>query len=148
MSAEQASPLKNSPKVRAVGSPTSRSTSSSKMAADLPPNSRLTRRRSRPQSAAISAPAAVLPVNDTRSTPRCWVSATPVWRSPGRMLTTPGGMPAASTASAIRYEDSGVSGAVFTTMEQPASMAGTAFIRICMTGPFQGTTPATTPSGL
>ena len=64
------------------------------------------------------------------------------------MLRTPGGRPAAAKASAIRYEDSGVSGAVFTTTVHPANNAGTAFIRICMTGPFHGTTPATTPTGL
>src|SRR3954463_12332506 len=61
------------------------------IAADLPPSSRLTRRRSLAHAAAHALPAAVEPVNDTLSTPGCFTGNSPSDASPGSTLTTPCG---------------------------------------------------------
>ena len=47
----------------------------------------------------------------------------------------------------MRYESSGVSGAGFTTIEQPDSSAGASFDIVTNCGTFHGTMPATTPTG-
>ncbi len=77
-----------------------RSASSSTIAADLPPSSRVRGRSSRPQSSAISRPTAVEPVKATLSMPWWRTRCRPVSGPPVTMFTTPGGMPASSIASA------------------------------------------------
>ena len=49
--------------------------------------------------------------------------------------------------SAIRYESSGVSGAGFKMIVQPANNAGASFAIVTNCGTFHGTMPATTPTG-
>ena len=78
----------------------SRSTSSSTIAADLPPSSRLTGLRVSPQIAAIRRPAEVGPATATMSTPGCAASISATWPVPVTRLKTPGGKSAASNASA------------------------------------------------
>ena len=56
-------------------------------------------------------------------------------------------MPASSSSSAIRNASSGVSGAGFITIEQPASSAGASFDIVTNCGTFHGTIAATTPTG-
>ena len=63
------------------------------------------------------------------------------------MLTTPLGTPASVSSSARRYPSSGVSGAGFTTIVQPASRAGTSLDMIVNCGTFHGGIAATTPTG-
>ena len=82
------------------GTAFSTSTSSSMIAADLPPSSSVTRRMSRPQSSAIRLPTGVLPVKVTLSTPGWVTSCSLSAASATSTLTTPGGRPASSTASA------------------------------------------------
>ena len=94
------------------------------IAADLPPSSSETGRSSRPHTSAICRPAAVEPVKATLSTSRCCTRYAPISRPPGTMLTTPGGRPAASTASANTYESSTVSGDGLSTIVLPAASAG------------------------
>ncbi len=87
------------------------------------------------------------PVNDTLSTPGWSTRWAPASRSPGTMLTTPGGRPSSSTISARSRASSGVSGAALTTTAQPASSAGASFDTMRNCGMFQGTMAATTPTG-
>ena len=82
------------------GTAASTSTSSSMIAADLPPSSSVTRRMSRPQSSAMRLPTGVLPVKLTLSTPGCVTSRSLSCTSATRTLTAPGGRPASSAASA------------------------------------------------
>ncbi len=68
-------------------------------------------------------------------------------RSAQTTLSTPGGRPTASAASAIRYPSPGASGEVFSTTVQPASSAGASFIEISPIGAFHGMIAPTTPTG-
>ncbi len=79
-----------------------RSASSSTIAADLPPSSRLTRLSCSPQTEAILRPAAVEPVKATLSMPGCATRCSPTSRPAATMLTTPFGQPASRSSSAIR----------------------------------------------
>ena len=79
-----------------------RSASSSTIAADLPPSSRLTRLSCSPHTAAILRPAAVEPVKATLSTPGCATRCSPTSRPAATMLTTPAGTPASCSSSASR----------------------------------------------
>ncbi|NCL73421.1 hypothetical protein AIIKEEIJ_00858 [Rhodococcus sp. YH1] len=60
---------------------------------------------------------------------------------------TPSGRPAASSASASIIIVTGPSGAGLSTTVQPAASAGEIFSEPVATGPFHGTTTATTPMG-
>ena len=124
-----------------------RSASSRMIAADLPPSSRLTRLSCSPQIEAIVRPAAVEPVKAILSTPGWRTRCSPTSRPAGTMLTTPFGMPASSSSSAMRKASSGVSGAGLMTMVQPESSAGASFDMITNCGTFHGTMAATTPTG-
>lgn len=95
----------------------------------------------------MARPAAVEPVNATLSTPGCPTRYSPVSRPPGTMLTTPGGRPAASAASAIWNASSAVSGAGLITTVQPAASAGASLNMVSDCGKFHGTIAATTPIG-
>ena len=144
--ATHAWPLFMSPATFTPAAATVGSASSSTIAADLPPSSRLTRLRSWPQRAATWRPAAVEPVNATLSIPGWATSSSPTSRPPGRMLTTPGGRPIPSMTSASSRASSGVSPAGLMTMEHPASRAGASFVAIRNCGMFHGTIAATTPA--
>ena len=67
-----------------------RSASSSTMAADLPPSSRLTRFSCSPHTGPIARPAAVEPVKATLSTPGWATRCAPTSRPAATMFTTPG----------------------------------------------------------
>src|SRR5919204_42672 len=124
-----------------------RSASSRTIAADLPPSSRLTRLSCSPQIAAMRRPAAVEPVNAILSTPGWRTRCSPTSRPAGTTLTTPFGMPASSTRSAMRNASSGVSGDGFTTIVHPAISAGASFDMMTNCGTFHGTIAPTTPAG-
>jgi hypothetical protein len=79
------------------------SASSRTTAAPLPPSSINCRFMSRPHTSAMRCPTAVEPVKLTMSTSGEATAASPTSvRAPLTALTTPGGTPAASSASAIR----------------------------------------------
>src|ERR1700676_4338130 len=81
----------------------SESLASSRMiAADLPPSSRVTGRRSWAHVAAIWRPAAVEPVKDTLSTPGWLTRYAPASLPPGTMLFTPSGTPPSMTPPATK----------------------------------------------
>src|SRR3984885_15406453 len=86
-----------------------RSTSSSTIAADLPPSSRVTGLSVCPQCGGVRRPAGVAPATATVSTPGCAASISPTSAVPVTRLNTPGGNSAASNASARMYADSDVS---------------------------------------
>ncbi len=111
-----------------------RSTSSSTIAADFPPSSRVTGLRVCPQIAAIRRPAGVGPATATVSTPGCAASISPTSAVPVTRLNTPGGNSAASNASARMYADSEVSGAGSSTTVQPAASAGASWQKARMSG--------------
>ena len=123
------------------------SASSRTIAADLPPTSRLTRRRSVAHAAATALPALVDPVNETLSTPGCFTSISPTEASPGSTLTTPSGSPDSAIISASSKAFNGDSGAGLRTIVQPASSAGISLVTIRNCGMFHGTMAATTPTG-
>ena len=77
-----------------------RSASSSTIAADWPPSSRLDGLSSAPQIEAIQRPCLAGPENATVSVPGCLASRPAVWCVPVTRLNTPGGKSAASNASA------------------------------------------------
>jgi hypothetical protein len=112
---------------RSAASVTSRSASSSTIAADFPPSSRVTGMSRSPQLRAMMRPAAVDPVKAILSTPGCLTSASPVSRPPVTTLTTPGGNPTASTAAASARASRGVSAAGLMTTVHPTASAGASF---------------------
>ena len=79
----------------------------------------------RPHTSAMRCPTAVEPVKLTMSTSGESTAASPAaTEAPLTTFTTPGGAPASSSASAIRYTDSGSCGAGFTTTVLPMASAG------------------------
>ena len=121
--------------------------SSSSTAAALPPSSSVNRLNVPAHASEMARPASVLPVNTTRSTPSWATSAAPTSAPPGTMFTTPGGMPAASAASASTNASSGVSAAGLNTIGHPDASAGASLAAADMIGPLNGTTAPTTPTG-
>ena len=63
------------------------------------------------------------------------------------MFRTPGGNPASSASSPMRNAESDVSSAGFITIVQPQASAGANFHIPIISGKFQGTMAATTPTG-
>ena len=129
------------------GTTVARSASSRAIAADLPPSSRDTGLTCSPHRLMIRLPAAVDPVNATLSAPGWVTRCSPTSRPPGTTLTTPAGTPASSRASARMKLLSGASGGGLITTVQPAASAGAVFQAARVTGAFQGTIAATTPTG-
>jgi hypothetical protein len=118
------------------------------MFADLPPSSCATRFTVGAARAATRVPARLEPVNDTMSTPGCAAIASPtVGPSPGTMLNTPAGTPAACIVSAHRMALNGASSDGFSTMVQPAARAGATLQTIWLTGQFHGVIRPHTPIG-
>src|SRR5258708_33426311 len=68
-------------------------------------------------------------------------------RPAGTTLSTPGGSPASSAASAMRKASSTVSGAGLSTTVLPAASAGPSLRNEMAWGTFHGTIAATTPIG-
>ncbi len=95
---------------RSIGSASSRFTSSSRTAADLPPSSRLKRLRFSPQAVAIFLPATEEPVKDTLSIPGCLTRCSPTSRPAGTIESTPFGSPASSNISASLNASKGSQG--------------------------------------
>src|SRR5450631_3697756 len=129
------------------GIETSRSASSRRIAADLPPNSRLNRLRLAPQAAPILRPAADEPVKDTLSTPGWLTRYSPTSRPAGTTLSTPLGRPASAKISANTLASRGVSGAGLNTTVLPDRRAGESLAQARNRGTFQGVMAATTPIG-
>src|ERR1700754_1878425 len=123
------------------------SASVSTIAADFPPSSRRTSRRSVAPAAATASPAAVYPVNETLSTPGCFTRYSPTAASPGSTLTTPSGSPISAIISASSTAFNGDSGAGLRMTVQPASSAGISLVVMRNCGMFHGTIAATTPTG-
>ena len=96
-------------------------------------------------------PAAVDPVNDKARTVGLSQMAVPICRDdsmpPVTRLSTPVASPACSASAASATAVSGVCGAGFTTIVQPAARAAAAFRRIIAAGKFQGVIAAATPIG-
>ena len=125
-----------------------RSASSKTRAAPFPPSSINWRFMPRPHTSAIRCPTAVEPVKLTMSTSGESTTASPTSaRVPLTTLTTPGGAPAASSASAIRYTDSGSCGAGFTTTVLPIASAGAILPAGLAQGLLYEVMQATTPTG-
>ncbi len=123
------------------------SASSRTTAADLPPNSRLTRLSCSPAMDAILRLTRVEPVNATLSTSGCDTRYSLVSRSAGRTLITPSGRPTRSSSSARSPMLSEFSGDTLRTTVFPASSAGMTLARAAENGEFHGMTAATTPMG-
>jgi hypothetical protein len=96
---------------------------------------------------AMRRPAAVDPVKVILSTRGSRTSSSETSRSAVTTLSTPGGRPAASAASAIRYPSPGASGEDLSTTVQPASRAGATLLLIRSIGTFHGMIAPTTPTG-
>jgi hypothetical protein len=125
-----------------------RSTSSSRMFADLPPSSCATRFTVGAAAWATWTPARVEPVKETMSTSGCAAMAAPtVGPSPFARLKTPAGTPAASSTSAISTAFSGAISVGFSTIVQPAASAGATLHMIWFTGQFHGVMRPHTPTG-
>jgi len=102
-----------------------RSASLRMMFADLPPSSWWTRLTVSAAAFATAMPARVEPVKDTQSTSGCEAIACPtVGPSPLTRLNTPFGTPAACITSAKMIALSGAISLGFSTIVQPAAMAG------------------------
>ena len=113
----------------------SSSTSSSSIAADFPPSSKVTGRNSPAQTVAIERPAAVDPVKATLSTCGCETRYAPTSGPPGTQLITPKGSAAASTASAKMKQSKTVAGGDgSTTTAHPAASAGAILLIASTTG--------------
>jgi hypothetical protein len=96
----------------------------------------------------IFLPTSVEPVNAILAISGCSAMYCPTaLPAPGRMLTTPLGMPAWSISSAMRRLESGVNAAGFSTIVFPAASAGPIFQLVNMRGKFHGTMQPTTPTG-
>src|SRR3954470_8064378 len=124
-----------------------RSTSSSTIAADLPPSSSEMRLSRSVASDPTRRPAAVEPVKETLSTPG-WVTRYSLTsRSAGSTESTPSGSPASWNNPPSQSASIGVSGAGFRMTVQPASSAGTSLLMAMNNGTFHGMIAATTPTG-
>src|SRR5205085_2024987 len=125
--AEQTSPwLKNTPN-SAPSTATSKSASAKKMFGDLPPSSSEIFFSVAAALRMIVLPTSALPVKAILSTPGCSTIAAPVAPSPLTMLTTPDGRPASAKLEASSRIDNGVCSAGFSTVVQPAQIAGASF---------------------
>ena len=116
------------------------------MLADLPPSSCATRLTVGAAAVATCTPARVDPVKDTMSTSGCDDSRAPTSGPvPLTMLNTPAGTPAAWQTSANSTPDRGAISDGFSTMVQPAAMAGPTLQAIWFIGQFHGVINAQTP---
>ena len=126
----------------------SRSASAKTMLADLPPSSSVTRFMVWAAPTAIPRPTSVDPVNATLATSGCSTRRCPTVRpGPATTLTTPSGSPASRAIRSSSSAVSGVSSAGLSTTVFPAASAGATFQAAIVSGKFQGTISATTPSG-
>ena len=126
----------------------SRSASSSTTNALLPPSSRLTRLSRSPASAPTRRPAAVEPVNDTRSTLGSVTIASPTSAPPRTTCSRPSGRPASrKTASNIAPPQTGVCGSGLRITALPTASAGATTRMPSTDGEFQGVIAPITPAG-
>ena len=145
--ATQAWPVFMIPENTNMGTEAARSTSSSRMAADFPPSSRVHGLSISAARLPISLPTAELPVKEKMSMSGLEVSACPVSIPPGTIDSTPSGKPASANTSAKAFALSGVSAAGLSTTVQPASSAGPSLLIAKNSGTFHATIAPTTPSG-
>src|SRR5579871_3314183 len=130
-----------------VGIATSRSASSRRMPADLPPSSSVTGRTSLPQASATRAPIASDPVNETLSTSGWLTRYSDISGPAATTLITPGGKPASVIRSHIAKIASGSGSGTLTTAVQPTTTAGAIFCATPGSGKLYAVNPATTPIG-
>ena len=124
------------------------STSSSRMLADLPPSSWVTRLTVSAAPFATATPPRVEPVKDIMSISGWADMASPtVGPSPLTRLKTPAGTPASSRISAKMIASSGAISLGLSTMVQPAASAGATLQVIWFCGQFHGVIMPTTPTG-
>mmetsp|Transcript_35061 Transcript_35061/g.56814 ORF Transcript_35061/g.56814 Transcript_35061/m.56814 type:complete len:205 (-) Transcript_35061:456-1070(-) len=123
------------------------STSSSTMAASLPPSSRVTLFNPAAAVAITFFPVATDPVKLMCLTSLCSARAFPRSSPPETMLMTPGGRSARSAALPRARVDNGVNGEGLITTVLPDSNAEAAFEAAINTGKFHGVIAATTPRG-
>ena len=125
-----------------------RSASSNTRPTPLPPSSKSSRFMSRPATSPIRWPTTVEPVKLTMSTCGEATRASPTSApAPVTMLTTPGGKPASTTASANRSTARGSWGAGLTTTVLPMARAGPTLPAMLTSGKLYGVMAATTPTG-
>ena len=114
----------------------------------LPPSSCATRLTVGAAACATSTPARVEPVKLTMSTSGCEESTEPTpGPSPLTRLNTPFGTPASCRISAKIIASSGAISDGFSTIVQPAAIAGATLQAIWFSGQFQGVMNAQTPIG-
>ena len=124
------------------------SASAKTMFGDLPPSSRVALMNRSPQTRPISAPVAVLPVNDIFCTRRSDTRGLPASApKPVTTLTTPGGKPACSSSSTSSRSDAEVCSEGLITMVFPAASAGASLVEVSISGEFHGVIAPQTPSG-
>ena len=121
-------------------------TSSSTIAASLPPSSSVMRLRSGAAEAATFLPVSTEPVKEILRGTGCDVIQAPSESPPDTTFTTPGGSTSRITSPSISVV-SGVNGEGLITSVFPASSAGAIFHTPSSSGKFHGVIAATTPSG-
>ena len=124
----------------------SRSASGNTSEAFLPPSSIMVGRMRRAAAARIFSPVRSLPVNVMKSMAGCSTRLTPVSTPPVTTFRTPAGRSSAAS-SAMRSDDSGVSGAGLRTIVLPVASASAVKSAVCIGGQFHGMMAATTPWG-
>jgi hypothetical protein len=112
----------------------------------LPPNSSVSDLSVAAATAATVRPAATLPMKPIFATPGCATSVPPASRPPVTTLNTPGGK-TPSQSSAIRSDESGVSGAGLTISELPAASGAPHLPAVKSSGWLNAPMRPTTPSG-
>mmetsp|Transcript_5843 Transcript_5843/g.14173 ORF Transcript_5843/g.14173 Transcript_5843/m.14173 type:complete len:205 (-) Transcript_5843:526-1140(-) len=125
----------------------SMSTSSSTIAASLPPSSNVTRFNPAAAVAMTFFPVATDPVKLMCRTSSCSARAFPRSSPPATILSTPAGRPARSAAFPMARVDRGVNGEGLITTVLPDSSAEAAFDAAISTGKFHGVMAAATPRG-
>ncbi len=137
--------------VRAPATASSRSASSNTTNGAFPPSSSETFLTWRAHCSIRSFPTSVEPVKPSLRTTRFEVISPPIAgasaASPVTTLKTPAGRPASSASFATASAESGVCSAGFSTIVQPAAIAGAALRVIIAAGKFHGVMPTVTPIG-
>ncbi|CAM5596686.1 hypothetical protein SANTM175S_08487 [Streptomyces antimycoticus] len=124
----------------------STSTSSSRMAASLPPSSRVTRASEAAAPSATDRPVAIEPVKVTWRIPGWDARRAPRGSRPVTIVSTSWGRAAERTDPSSRVAR-GVNGEGLSTIVFPAASAGANFADASWRGKFHGTIAATGPSG-
>ena len=149
LAAVQASPMLRILAWTAASTATSRSASAKTMKGALPPSSSDVRTTCFEACSSSSFPTAVEPVNESlRMVPPVRTgSTTSAAREVGTTFKTPAGRPTSSRTCASASVVSGVWGAGFSTIVQPAAMAGATLRAPMASGKFHGVMSRQGPTG-